>query len=83
MYLLQRYRTHIFCLSRRYDIIVYYRLTSPMLLIVIGICGGAVYYVGVKSQSQQKIKVMGMLLLQSLQKVVRPASLVKKVKRTY
>ena len=37
----------------------YFRLTSPMLLIVLGVCGGAVYYVGVKSQSQQKMKIMG------------------------
>lgn len=32
------------------------RLTSPMLLIVIGLCGGAIYHVGKKNQPR---RIMG------------------------
>jgi len=40
-------------------------LTSPMLLIVLGLCGGAVYWVGARNQSQP-MKLMGKHEAQSI-----------------
>jgi len=48
-------------------LIIFCILTSPMLLIVLGICGGAVYYVGVKAQNKQNMRVMGRELTPSQQ----------------
>ncbi|XP_067935454.1 prenylated Rab acceptor protein 1-like [Watersipora subatra] len=48
-------------------LIVFCILTSPILLIVLGLCGGAIYYVGVKSQSQQNVKLFGRELTPSQQ----------------